>query len=446
MKSPKCIRFILIIFIGINGTAFAVDHSDFRLKAPVEGDMKPGIPLRLALSYKVIAETSPGFTDLRLFDDLGREIPYVIHMERRAKQKPRSFTWKVMNYNNNHDTQTIILERPGIADAVLDVELITTDRDFNKAIEVHAGDDPGSWKLIAAGVLFDFSSHIDLRRTTLKIPETHTRYLKVILKDNIRPSRHEEKMSFRYKELEFSLSGQKTGEIKIDRFTSRISRKRTEKLRLDQVIISSPRTSIDREGDTIVALGHLNLPVERMLLGVNNRYYYRHVELWVGKTAEDKSYSLAARDTIYRIPDISEERNTLFFNMKSYGYMRLKIINHDNPPLQVEEVKIQWIRRNLYFIPEEDRGYVLYLGGRNIRSPQYDLQRLIPDKYSKLMSYAECKVGALKKNEAYSPGTDPQLRARFEKYMFAGLVILLVCVLGFWVFRLMMKIPGNRSS
>ena len=126
--------------------------------------------------------------------------------------------------------------------------------------------------------------------------------------------------------------------------------------------------------------------------------------------------------------------------------MMLKIINQDNPPLQVEEVKIQWIRRNLYFIPEEDRGYELYLGGRNIRTPQYDLQRLIPDKYDKLMTYAECKLGALKKNEAYSPRPDPQSQAGFKKYLFPGLVILLVCILGFWVFRLMIKIPGNRSS
>ncbi|MDY7035379.1 MAG: DUF3999 family protein [Thermodesulfobacteriota bacterium] len=445
MKSPKCIQLILIIFLGINGTTFAVDRSDFHLKAPIKGDMKPGTPIRLALSDKVIAETSKGFSDLRLFDDLGRETPYVIYLERRTKQTPRSFTWKVMNYNNNHHIQTIILERPGITDAALDVGLITTARDFNKAVEIHAGDDLASWKFIAAGVLFDFSSHIALRRTTLKIPETDARYLKVMLKDNMMTSQHEEKMSLRYKELEFSLSGQKTGEIKIDRFTSRISQKSPVKLRLDQVIISSPRTSIDREGNTIVALGYLNLPVERMLLRIKNRYYYRPVELWVGKTAEKKSFTLAANDTIYRIPDINEERNTLFFSMKSYGHMMLKIINHDNPPLQVEEVRIQWIRRNLYFIPEKDRGYELYLGGRNIRSPQYDLQRLIPDKYNKLMTYVECKLGALKKNDAYSPRPDPQSQAGIKKYLFPGLVILLACILGFWVFRLMVKIPANRS-
>ena len=432
--------------MGIRGITFGIDCSDFRLKAPVRGDMIPGVPLRLALLREVIAETSTGFADLRLFDNLGAEIPYVIYKQRRPKQKPRFFTWEVISYKDMDNAQAIILKRPEKTAAALDLRLVTTARDFNKNVEVNAGDDLSSWNLIATGALFDFSSHIDLRRTVLKLPETDTRYLQVTLKDKIKPILFGENMRLKYKDLEFSLDGQKCGEINIDRFMSRTSRKTPEKYHFDEVALSAFKTSIDKDGNTIIALGYLNLPVERVSLRVKNRYYYRAVELWVAGTGEDKSYRRIDRGTIYRIPDISEDKNTLSFDKGRCDHIRLKIINHDNPALEVEEIKIQWVRRNLYFIPEDDNSCAIYLSGKDIRPPQYELQRLIPEKYDGLMSYAECLAGPIQKNTGYSPSADLRLGAKIEKFLFYALVILLVCVLGFWIYRLARNIPGNEGS
>ncbi|MBN1255049.1 MAG: DUF3999 family protein, partial [Deltaproteobacteria bacterium] len=189
----------------------------------------------------------------------------------------------------------------------------------------------------------------------------------------------------------------------------------------------------------------VSLPIESVSLRIKNAYYYRNIELWTAETDDEQSYHRVAQNFVYKIPGVSEARDTLSFNQPQQAYVRLKVINHDNPPLQIEEVTIEWLRRNLYFIPEADRRYTLYCGGEDIQSPRYELGKLVPNRYDQLMGYAEWKIEALKKNEMYKPKADIRSKEKFETYVLIILVIILVCGLAIWTFRLMKKIPGNKS-
>jgi hypothetical protein len=300
--------------------------------------------------------------------------------------------------------------------------------------------------LIAHDSYFDFSSQIDLRKTTLKLPNTKARYLRIILKDNDRPIDLGDDIRLRYKDLEFTLSGLKAGEIKIDGFTSTLGRTKHEAPLFDRAVFPKPHTFLDNEKNTIVSLGRVNLPIEKASLKINNTYYYRSIELWVAETDDEQSYRQVTQDIVYKIPGISSDKNTITYNQTQHVYVRLKVINHDNPPLHVEEVTIEWMRRNLYFIPESGHWYTLYCGGENIRAPRYELQKLVPNQHDQLMRYDEWKVGALQKNENYAPKPAMPSQKPFERYLLTVLVILLVCGLAWWAFRLMKNIPGSKSK
>jgi len=125
--------------------------------------------------------------------------------------------------------------------------------------------------------------------------------------------------------------------------------------------------------------------------------------------------------------------------------VRLKIINKDNPPLTIENARIKWARRNLYFIPEKERSYTMYWGGLNIKRPDYELKKMISNQYDMLLSYDEWKIGNIQKNSAYAPRADGLLTQRVQKYLFVGLVLLLVFGLGFWVFNLLKKISMDKG-
>lgn len=435
---------LVLALAGLCSTAAAAERSDFRFTAPVESDERRREPIRLALSPEVIAKTSAKLEDLRIFDDSGKEIPYVVYRQERPGEWNPSFNWKIIGYETSEGAQIFQLERPEEGGAPKDLTLLTADRDFNKAVAVYSSRDCGSWQLIAEGRFFDFGSQVDLRQTTLELPEANARYLKIVLRSDGMPTDGED-FHLRYKDLEFTRGGRKNGAIRVDGFTSSVS----EKSIWDCIAVSPVSTFLDRDGNTVLTLGRVNVPIERVGLKIKNKnkYFYRHVEFWTAESDDEKAYRRIGADVVYAIPGITQSENTLGFDQPRAPFVRLRIINHDNPPLEVEQVRIEWVRRNLYFIPEEGRRYALYCGGQNVETPQYEAEALVPNHYDELSRYAEWKLDSLRKNEAYAPRADQWSRTQLEKYLLMGIVILVMGGLSFWVFRLARKIPDvNRKD
>ncbi|MCJ7771522.1 MAG: hypothetical protein MUP22_00135 [Desulfobacterales bacterium] len=446
MKRLILIFFLIVLFFYAQGITIAADISDFRFRAAVKGQEKYTHPVRLMLPHEVIKNTSAGFSDVRLFDDTGAEIPYVIYAQSRHKDTSKSFTWKIVDYQFMDTIQTIILERPKGIKIARDLKISTGAQDFARGVKIYTSQEQKTWELLADGSFFDFSSQVDFRKNEFKIQEIERRYLKVVVTDTAKPIAGEERMRFQYKDLSFSLNETIKGEIKIDDFTSYIGKEIREKYLHDEFIIQAPEAFTDKDGNTIIGLGELNIPADNVSLNIKNPYFYRHVELWIAEKDVEESYHISGKDVLYRIPDISDHKTTFSVHFMRPTHVRLKIINKDNPPLSVENVNIKWLRRNLYFMPEEGLSYTLYCGGGNIRMPDYELKKMIPNQYDKLMGYDEWIIGDLHANTGYAPKADDLLTQRVQSYLFIGLVLLLVCGLGFWVFKLMGKMSGDKKG
>lgn len=433
-----------VLFLGVQEAVSAATISDFRFQTPIQSQEPVSVPVRLALPYDIIKNTSAGFSDVRLFDDTGVGIPYVIYAQNRPKETRTSFSWEIVNYQYTDTTQTIVLKRPRDIGMARDLRISTSARDFARDISIFASTDRRSWKLMATGSFFDFSSQVDFRKNEFRIPEIHGPYLKVVVKDTTAPISGEERMRFKYKDLSFSLNEAIKGEIKLDGFSSYIGKEIREKYLYDEFIVQAHETSMDKDGNTIIALGEITIPADNVSINIKNPYFYRRVEVWVAEKDAEESYHMTGNDVLFRIPDISEDKTSLNVYFIRPAHVRLKIINKDNPPLQVERVNIKWLRRNLYFMPEKGRSYTLYYGGENIRTPEYELKKMIHNQYDTLMGYDEWNFGSIRENTAYSPKTDDRLTQRVQKYLFVGIVLLLVCGLGYWVFKLMGKMSEDK--
>ncbi|MBW1985408.1 MAG: hypothetical protein JRI53_11870 [Deltaproteobacteria bacterium] len=114
MKRLMLTTFLVGLFFFAQGIVVASEVSDFKYQAPVKGEEKQTVSVRLKLPHEIIKNTSAGFKDLRLFDDTGVEIPYVIYAQSRPKETPKYFTWEIVNYHYTDSTQTIVLKKPRI--------------------------------------------------------------------------------------------------------------------------------------------------------------------------------------------------------------------------------------------------------------------------------------------------------------------------------------------
>ena len=80
MKRMKNLLWCFIL-VATPVHAGSVQPSQFRHTIDIRDDFRPDAPARLTLTERVISKTSQAFSDLRIFDDRGHEVPYVIYEE-----------------------------------------------------------------------------------------------------------------------------------------------------------------------------------------------------------------------------------------------------------------------------------------------------------------------------------------------------------------------------
>src|SRR5262249_9582136 len=134
------------------------------------------------------------------------------------------------------------------------------------------------------------------------------------------------------------------------------------------------------------------------------------------------------------LPGVASADNTLRVQPVQSPYLRLKILNGDNPPLRLQQVEAAWVRRNLYFIPTAGRRYTLYFGNEQMRAPEYELRRLLPAQHTALEQYAVGSLGDVQPHTRYNPRP---AQGKFEQTLLTVVVLVLVCGLGFWAYRLL---------
>ena len=170
--------------MGYNTEAQAVELTEFLYTTQIESDFTPNVLNCLPLNKEIVSETHNNFSDLRIFDDLGRETPYIIYGERKPPREIKTFTFKVISYHDADGLTEIVVERPKSGASFSSIQFITSNSDFKKSVKIIGSSDRKTWKEIASETIFDFTSRVDLRKTSIKIPEADYPYLKIYIKDD----------------------------------------------------------------------------------------------------------------------------------------------------------------------------------------------------------------------------------------------------------------------
>jgi hypothetical protein len=446
-------RLFLILIVALAATgasAESVTRSDFQHTAAIRGDYTSGDPARVALTRDIVATTKRLLPDLRLFDDEGLEIPYVLYEQYQPGQIKRTYSFKVVNYREDDGGAQIILERmdPSKPVSLNGIEIHTSARDYKKTVTVFASPNGNSWSEVGTDTIFDFTSRIDLRKTRIELPEaTLYPYIRILLKEDtsVQPSGPD--ISLRYEGLDFKVHGDAQRPFRIDGVSGWGGQRVEGGYMVDRTSLDVVSTNIDIDGNTIVDLGMVNLPLTELSIDVRTPYFYRKVEIWTSGGIEEGEFQKVESGTIYRIPGMNRSENLIRLAGSRLEDVQLKVINKDSPPLEFSEVTAGWHRLNLYFIPEKEMSYALYFGGNQIHRPEYDVTMLIPSNHDKLAGYQEARLEQKRKNPDYRPVIPKgEGKVKMEKNLFTFVVVLMVFILGFWLFKLMRKIPSDRQG
>ncbi len=447
MNTNRFVILLITLVLGYNADAQAVELTEFLYTTQIENNFAPNVLSCLPLSKDIVSETHNKFSDLRVFDDLGRETPYVIYDERKPSRKIKTFTFKVVSYHDTDGLTEIVVARPKSGASFSSIQFITLNSDFKKTVKIIGSSDRKTWEDVASETIFDFTSRIDLRKTTIKMLEVDYSYLKIYIKDDSPVGENSTDIKLNYNGLEFAVGGDRKEIFHIDRIIGSNGISAPSEVALDYTYCNNRDVFIDSDGNSVINLDQVNLPVTEITLQVENPYYHRFVELLGSNSGKEQSFSKLCSGNIYKITGMKNPEDTIRCLPSGTKYLQLKIFNGDNQQLQISKIKISWVKQNLYFVPEPGRSYSLYFGSDNVEMPIYELKNLVAPEYEKLKRCKVIKTESIKSNPYYKPQKPVVNKLeKIEKRIFTSVVLILVGGLGYWAYRLLKRITTELEE
>jgi len=334
----------------------------------------PGL-VKLSLPVETLDAARPALEDLRLFDDAGNEVPYLI-------ERPVPVTKVVQNVKSFHvsltSSNTVIVLETGLTQPLDDVALETPAGSFIKPVRIEGSTDLKRWQTLDLGQPI-FRQPDGVNRLHVSFPAGTWPWLRLTVDDQRMPP-----IPFTGAHIRVAVSEPApTGWL--------------------------PVTIAERNenpGETRLALnlGAANLSLTAVQIETSEPLFTRRVTLAVPQVSEDTvREQTIGQGVIYRIAVESQPASaSLLVPMESLVRSRellLFISNQDSPPLPITAVRVE--RRPVYFVflARQAGTYHLLTGNGQCAAPRYDLAAL--DMNLKSVTVAPVKLSPPADNPNY---------------------------------------------
>ncbi|HWQ88370.1 MAG TPA: DUF3999 family protein [Desulfitobacteriaceae bacterium] len=392
--------------------------SDLRSRARIElGNISSGYVL-LELPDEVLSQTQSGLPDLRIYS-AEDEIPYALLKDADFTPAQKYEQTDILNRASD-DQDNLVFELKIPQEKWVDqVVFISSDQNFIRRVAVEGSWDQQAWVTLAANsTIFDLSAEKKSRHLEVNLMPTNYSYLRVTIIN-------EGKGSFQLEGAELSYVNQTI---------------RTAALKERPYDLSK---NDSQEGVQEYTLDlYAPFPSRELEIYTNAQNFNRTMEIYAGSDKKDWNLLTSGEIYSYRLDNLTAQQLKLRFHTE-LRYLRLKIYNQDNPPLDIGEIKIRGINPALLFSADPAKEYYLYWNSSQIRAAVYDVQKFKENlDYNKL---PRANLDPAEENEAYQfkyirPWTER------NSWLLQLMLILVVVVLTLAIIQSVRKIAADKQK
>jgi hypothetical protein len=343
---------------GILGCVFLVGFSAAGANLPSDWQYEQTLNIattglvKINLPVETLDAARPALEDLRLYDDAGNEVPYLIEQPIPSPKTVRSA--KSIQVSLNANTTVIVLET-GLAQPLDAVTLETPAMNFIKAVRVESSNDGKNWRTLAQGRPI-FRQPYGAANLKISFPPVVAPWLRLTVDD------------LRSQPVPF------TG--------TRVHAATGEPAPVETVLATITERD-ENPGETRLALdlGAANLDVASLQIETAEPLFTRQVSIAVPQISEDAiREQMIGQGVIYRVAiegqPASEKLSVLLENRVRSRELILFIKNGDGPPPSIKAVRIE--RRPVYlvFLARQPGAFHLLTGNARCAVPLYDLAAL----------------------------------------------------------------------
>ena len=360
--------------------------------------------------YAVVDETvwrhaRPDLDDVRLYT-AEKEIAYALTIEAggsATEQKPL----RLLQPGTIGGKTQFLLDMTGTQEYDR-VQLTLKTQNFVAHATVEGQDDPHGkqWVTLGTTTLYDLSEEKLGHNSTLQIPLSAYKYLRVTMDGVVKP-------------------------VELENVTAGATR--AEKAVWHDVVVSSAREQKGRE--TVFAFEvPPNVPVDRVefTIGPTRANFRRRVEIQDGKGQVLGLGELSRIHMQRNGQKIDMEETSLPFRLPGPGRTyRVLIHNGDDLPLEIVDVRLQQYERRIYFDVDAGVPMKIYYGDEKLNAPIYDYRKL----FQKDASASQMPLGAEMLNAGYTGRPDERPWSERHPSVLWAAIIAAVLLLGGLAFR-----------
>jgi hypothetical protein len=335
------------------GHALAAPWKHWRYSAAIEVPaIRDSRLVRVVVPERVSRKALPFWPDLRVVDDSGQEVPFVLHARvARGTRVQRSARLMDLTHDPGSDTRAT-LDLGADTDLHNGIEIETPDEEFFARVSVDVSPDRRSWRIVQESApIYRFTSSNLTGNQTVRYPDNSSRFVRLRISNGAE---------------RFLLTSVRAWHL---------VEEEPELMPVDVSLhadAGAPRAESWWTADTMTT----GLPVSRVRFDVDQRAFHRPVR--VRASDDGKTWRLVGSGEIYRMGSGAGTRDVLHvdFPETHTRFLRVETVNRDDPPLTNARPRLLAIPRRVVFRAEPGRAYRLLFGNPRGSMPDYELARV----------------------------------------------------------------------
>jgi hypothetical protein len=393
--------FILVSCLAVSATDLPASWRSWRYSRPIEGAGGPGLAT-ISIPIDLYAHLDRGFSDLRIVDESGKEIPYLLYDKNvRAPIETRTATIRENSFVPGQYTQLVIDTGDKITFHNA-IEIHTPQTDFINWVEVAASDDAHTWRTVKdRAPISSFTKETIAGSRFVHYSDNNARFLRVRI---FEPSR------------QFPVSSADV----------LFSRQLLEPVRTPLTTQSTPDPAAPATSSRWVAdLGSGSFPISGVTIETSQPEFFRIVRMESSKDGREWQNDFSGQIYRYKKGDKEAESLNVFSNQRwDQRFWRIEVVNGNDAPLSGAKPTLLIMPYFVLFYPQAGHSFRLIYGNSAARPPQYDLSRTFD-----VHAEPNATVASLGTEQSTGNYLDPRPYTERHRYLLWVALVVAVIVL-----------------
>jgi hypothetical protein len=385
-------------------------------------DIKTNGFYKIQLNPEIPAKLNSDFGDIRIYDNEGKEVPYIFESEKTIEYNDYFIEYKIIEKKEQTSWPyytRLVLHNPS-KNKISNIQLIIRNSDVSKNLKLSGSDDNKNWYIIKDSYRFQ-AMYSDTETSVIKIidfPVSDYEYYEILIDD------------WKNNPVNVLRAGFYNTSVEKGKYSL-----------IEKPVISQLELKEEKQSLVKISFQDLQL-INKLTFKIEGpEYYFRNAEIQVRDSTKNKRNEFEYFfKTIDNIVISSNSNNTFYFNSFRAKDIFIRIINHDNEPIVIKSVTGEQLNHYLVCKLETSKKYQIQFGDQQLLPPEYDIKYFsdkIPENIPITKTGKVLEIGK-KQNEKV---TGINLNSSFIWIA----IILVVILLLYMVYRMLNEMKKNKD-